>query len=204
MKKFFKIAMILFLCGTVFFVSSFFYLNFKLKESEIKTDNAEHNIPYFYCPQNCGIMIFLPNEKNVLFYLDFEQEMSYIININNYKDSLDSYVGYPIDYNLTVDYYTLSLIFDRVGGIDLQIGDEIFRYTGIQVCDMLSGDSEGDFHLKVITAFCERLSTNGFSGEDFKFLLSHSATDLKMPVCLYWQDYIESMFSNTVFVNWET
>ncbi len=204
MKKYLKIAIIVFLCGTLFFVSSFLYLNFKLKQSQIKTDNTKQDIPYFDYPQSCGIMLFLPDDENVLFFLDFEEEISYIININNYSDNLDSYVGYPIDYNITVDYYALSLILDRVGGIDLDTGETVLRYTGVQVCDILTKDISPDMRLKIITAFCERLSKRGFWSEDFKYLLGLCDTDLKMPVCLYWQDYVQNMFLNTVFVNWET
>lgn len=204
MKKYIKTAIIIFLCGAVFFVSAFLYLNFSLKESKIKTDNTEKNIPYFDYPQSCGILLCLPDEKKVMFYLDFEQEISYIINIDNYYDNLDSYVGYPIDYKISANYYTLSLVFDRVGGIDMEIDENVLRYTGIQVCDMLALNDSSEFRLKVISAFCERLAKRGFSAEDFKYLISRCDTDLKMPICLYWQDYVKSMFENTVFVNWET
>ena len=116
---------------------------------------------------------------------------------------MDNYVGYPVDYKISIDYYSLSLIIDRVGGIYIETDEELLRYTGIQVCDMLSGNYTSEMQFKVLTSFCERLSKNGFSNEDFKFLLSRCDTNLKMPVCLYWQEYVKVMFSNTVFVNWE-
>lgn len=202
MKKYFKTAMAFFLSAAMFFCCSYLYLNNSLK-NERQADKKQQNIPYSETPENCGLHFLLPAGRELLFFLDFEQEISYIIDINKNTTYKNDYAGYSADYNFTLDYSVLSDIFDRLGGLDLVIENEELRFTGIQVCDLMCKNTGDDLSLKIVTAVCARLAENGFSGDDFVYLIENSDTDLKMPVCIYWEDRIKSIFSNAVFVNWE-
>ena len=202
MKKYLKISIILFLSVTVFFGSSYLYLYQNLKGQQQPADEKQDDVPYFETPENCGLLFYLPNDHKVLIFLDFEQEISYIISIN-VDDVSDSYVGYPIDYRFEIDYYLLSMLFDRLGGLDLSTDDELLRFTGIQVCDIICKNPTNQALYEIISQVCVRISQNGYTIDDFTFLIENSKTNLTVPVCFYWQDNINKLFSNAVFVNWE-
>lgn len=203
MKKYLKIALILFLSLTVFFGSSYLYLYKSLKSRQKPTDEKQEGVPYFETPENCGLLFYLPNENKVLFFLDFEQEMSYIINIYENDDIMGNYVGYPVDYRFEIDYHILSLLFDRLGGLDLGADGEARRFTGIQVCDIMCKNPPNEVLYEIVFQVCDRISQNGYNIDDFTFLIENSKTNLTVPVCFYWQDRIKKLFSNSVFVNWE-
>ena len=160
-------------------------------------------MPYFEVPDNCGLLFLLPHDMKILFFLDFDSEISYIININNNTGAVDGFSLYPTDYVFNLDYYTLAAVIDRLGGLNLQIGEETLRFTGIQVCDILLEGSDPKLGFNVAAAVCERLGSEGFSKDDFVFLIENSDTELTVPVCLYWIDRIATLFGNAVFVDWE-
>lgn len=202
MKKYLKLSLIIILSASVFFGCSYFYLYKSLEKNQKNVDNKQENVPYFETPENCGLHFLLPAGKELLFFLDFEKEIAYIINIDKPYNKAKEYLGYPLDYRFTLDYPVLSVVFDRLGGLELESEGEVLRLTGIQVCDALCRDTSGDFFRETVTAVCKRISQNGFSGEDFIFLIDNTETNLTVPACLYWQDYMSNMFTNAVFVNW--
>ena len=202
MKKYLKTSFIIFLCGCIFFAGAYFYLNKNLESKNKAADTKKEDIPYSEVPENCGLHFLLPANREVLFFLDFEEKISYIINIYEKANYRSGYAGYSFDYTFTVDYSVLSALIDRIGGLDLISGEETLRFTGIQVCDCLCTNGSPEFYYEVTNSFCDRLAQNGFSGEDFVFLIENTETGLTVPVCLYWQEYIKDMFANAVFVNW--
>lgn len=202
MKKYLRLAIILFLSALTFFGSSYFYLYNSLENEKKTADIKEEKIPYSQTPENRGLLFNINEDKAVLFFLDFSKEISYIIRIDNHSNTVNDYAGYPIDYKFDMDYYVLSSVFDRLGGLDLDIDGEVLRYTGIQVCDILS-TAEPDIPIKVISALCAKISENGFSSDDFIFLIENTGTSLTVPECMYWQEFVKNIFSNVIFVNWE-
>ncbi|MBO4734483.1 MAG: hypothetical protein J5662_08405 [Clostridia bacterium] len=202
MKKFFKIALTFFLSASIFFGCSYFYLYNSLKKTEKAAEKKQENIPYYETPVSCGLHFLLPAGKEILIFLDFEERIAYIIDINKNAVAEEGYAGYGFDYDFHVDYAVLSALIDRLGGIDLTVNNEPLRFTGVQVCDALCKNTSPEFPFETVFAVCERISQNGFSSDDFVFLIENSETTLTVPVCIYWQDYIKDMFADAVFVNW--
>ena len=203
MKNYLKLAFILFLSASVFFGASYFYLYISLEKEQKAADSKQEKIPYLETPESKGLLFTTEDIKAVLFFLDFEGEVAYIINISNHSGIVDNYAGYRIDYSFGTDYYVLSSVFDRLGGLDLDIDGEYLRYTGVQVCDILAAEHSTDISLKIVTALCEKISENGFSTDDFIFLIENTTTNLTVPDCIYWQGMLKNIFSNAIFVNWE-
>ncbi|MBO4693182.1 MAG: hypothetical protein J5659_02150 [Clostridia bacterium] len=201
MKKYFKLALIVFLSATIFFISSYLYLFTSLKGAQKTADKKTDDIPYYENQESCGIMFLFPSGNRMLFFLDFDEEILYIINIYDDYGESDNYVGYSVDYTCEIDYYTLSMLFDRLGGIDLSVDDGTYRLSGIQICDLLCSNESDDFYYEVICAVCSRISDTGLNNDDFLFIVSNCNTDLTMPVCLYWSKYVKHLFTNAVFVN---
>ena len=202
MKKFFKLALFFFLSASIFFGCSYFYLQKSLEKTQKPVEKSQENIPYYETPESCGLHFLLPAERELLIFLDFTEEMSYIIDIDKNNGGKYTYAGYSLDYDFSLDYSVLSEIFDRLGGLDLKSENETLRFTGVQVCDRLCTDSSKEFSYEVISAVCEKIAQNGFSNDDFVYLLENTDSTLTMPVCIYWQPYIEKMLANAVFVNW--
>lgn len=202
MKKYLRLAIILFLSALTFFGCSYLYLYKSLENEKKAADTKEERIPYTEIPENRGLLFNISGDTAVLFFLDFSEEISYIIRVDNYNSASDDFVGYSIDYKFDMDYYVLSSVFDHLGGLDLDIDGEDLRYTGVQICDILS-TATPDIHFKVISALCARISENGFSSDDFIFLIENTRTSLTVPECIYWQEFMKNIFSNVVFVNWE-
>lgn len=202
MKKFLKYASVVLICALIFFGCSYFYLNKNLKTAEMPAGKNRENVPYRETPENCGLRFFLPGKKVMLIFLDFTEQISYIINIDSNNTAGNAYAGYGFSYDFTLDYSVLSELFDRLGGLDLDINGEALRLTGVEVCDRLCRDNSGNFAFNVANAVCGRLAADGFSGDDFVYLLENSGTNLTVPVCIYWQPHIKKMFANAVFVNW--
>ena len=201
MKSFLKAALVFFVCASIFFGCSYFYLNRSLKNAQKPAGETEENIPYYETPENCGLRFFLPGEKEVLFFLDFTEEIAYIIIIDENNGLKGDYAGYTVNYDFTLDYAVLSEFFDRLGGLDLEIEGEPLRVTGVQVCDMLCTNSSKEFSASVIRAVCERIAQEGLTNDDFVFLIENGNTGLTLPVCIYWQNYLEKTLANAMFVN---
>ena len=201
-KNFLKSAFIFFLCASIFFGCSYFYLYKSLEKTKKVTGETEDKVPYYELPDNCGLRFFMPGEREIIISLDFTEEIAYIININKENGLKGSYAGYTVDYDFTLDYSVLSELFDRLGGLDLKNNGEELRFTGVQVCDRLCTNNSANFHFEVVCAVCERIAQSGFSADDFVYLLENSDTRLTVPVCIYWQPHLEKMFANAVFVNW--
>lgn len=201
MKNFFRILIVFIASMAIFLAFSYFFLDKSINSSQKSADNKAENVPYYSHPENCGLKFLFPNGKSLLIFLDFEDEILYTIDANMDFEDDESYVGYPVDYKCEFDYYTLSLFFDRIGGIDLESEEGIYHLCGIQICDMLSADHSEDLQFKIISAVCEKIAKNGLNDDDFVFLLNNCKTDLTMPVCIYWREYIRNLFENVVFVN---
>ena len=199
-KKYFKTALLLFFSTLIFFGLSYFYLSSSLERNKKQTEKNEEHISYYEDIENCGIKVSLPGEINLLIYLDFTKEISYIIYIDN---NMGDYFGYSEDYKITFDYQTLSLFIDRFGGIDMPADYEMQRYTGVQICDMLQQDKSKEFIYDLLDAQFKKISQIGISNEDFVFLIKNTSTNLTVPVCFYWPEHMQNMFSNATFVNWE-
>ena len=191
------------LSWTVFFLPSYFYLENSLAGGQKAVEKPVYDEPYYEAPENRGLLFFLPDGEKVLFYLDFSEEISYIINISLDNGESIDISRYTADYELHIDSVTLSVLFDRVGGLDLNITGKPLRYTGEQLSDILKQDVSAEFKLSLARAVCNKLAQNGFTDSDFIFLVDHSGTSLDIPTCAEWRKYVRPMFSNTVFINWE-
>ena len=200
-KNFLRLLIVFILSTAVFLAFSYFFLDSSIKSSQKTTDKKTENIPYYSPPENCGLKLLFPNGNSLLIFLDFEREIIYNIDTNMGSYANGSYFGYPVDYKCEFDYYTLSLFFDRIGGIDLESEEGFYHLCGIQICDLLSENNSDDLSFKVISAVFDKIAKNGLSDDDFIFLLDNCKTDLTMPVCLNWRDYIRDLFKNVVFVN---
>ena len=190
--------MFCFLVGAVFVVSGYFYLNNKLEPAEIN----QESVPYYSsAPENAGVLFNICEDK-LLCYMDFEKSE---INLLFCKDELnagDRLYGYSVDYVVNGDYDLLTGIIDRLGGIELENDGETLRYTGVQISELLSRTAEREeIRRKIIPQILKKVNCNGFQKADFLYIIQNSDTNLTVPDCYYWSDYIMRLSANSKIIN---
>ena len=201
LKNIIKKAFIIFLCGMLFFGLSYAYLYFNFNKSTAKADQKDYTVPYNPLPDNAGIAFLLPDSSAVLAYLDFENECINVVNIEKYDSRNKIYYGYSADFTVQADYELISGIIDRIGGINIEIGEETLRYTGVQVIDLISEKQTENIKPQIISQIFEQISKNNFSKDDFIYIIENSNSDLKLIDCIYWLEHIGDLCSRINIVN---
>jgi hypothetical protein len=197
-KFYLKLFSICAVCGAIFILSGYFYLNHKLEPAEIKNPS----IPYTQsAPESKGIMFDICGDRSLAF-INFEAgTLNIAFDVGETKKG-DKLYGYTVDYTIESDYELLAYIIDIAGGIDLTFNDETLRYTGVQVTDILTHTADRkDLRRQVITAILKKIKNTGFQKEDFLYIIENSKTNLTIPDCYYWSDYIKTICNNMQIIN---
>ena len=114
----------------------------------------------------------------------------------------DTLYGYSVDYLIEGDYDLLSGIIDIAGGIEMENGEEVLRFTGVQVTDILSRTTDREeLRRKIISKIIEKIRETGFQKADFLYIIENSNTNLTVPDCYYWSDYITDLCTNARIIN---
>ena len=196
-----KKAVIIVCSGLVFFFGSYMYLEHNLNKGFEKTDIKDYTVPYSQRPENAGIAFLLPDGSALLAYLDFEKSCINVINIEMFDSENSVYYGYTADFTVQTDYEFIGGIIDRVGGINIENGNETLRYTGIQAVDLISENTNSNIKNQIIGQIFEQISKNGFSKEDFLYIIENGTGSLTLTDCIYWFDSIDDVCKNIIFVN---
>ncbi len=196
-----KKAFVVVFSAAIFFFGAYAYLYYNLNGQTAKADQKDYTVPYENLPDNAGIAFLLPDSSAVIAYLDFENRCINVINIEVYDITNNLYYGYTVDFTVETDYQLIGGIVDRVGGVNIQLNGEILRYTGVQVIDLISVNSDANIKPQLITQIFKQISENDFSKDDFIYIIENSKSNLTVVDCIYWLDYIGEMRGNINFVN---
>lgn len=173
------------------------YLSFNTE----KTDNKASKVPYeFAPPENAGIMFEFCGDRTFV-YLNFEnEEMKIVFPLSG--DSEDTVYGYSIDYTVKGDYYLLADIIDAADGIELQTEDGKYRYTGVQIAELLSNtvDTE-ELKRNIIAALTRKTADFGIDENVFYDIIKKGDTNLTVPDCHRWAEYLSLLCKNCTVVN---
>lgn len=201
LKSVIKRAFIVFFCGLLFFATAYAYLHFNFNKNAVDVEKKDYAVPYNNPPESKGIVFLLPDNSAVMTYMDFKNSCINIVSIENYDITNDLYYGYTSDFIITASYELIGGIIDRVGGINIEFGGEMRRYTGVQVIDsILNGSMEFTKEELIIEIFSQ-ISKNGFLKDDFIYLIENSQSNLSYVDCIYWIDYIKDMSANVNLIN---
>ena len=188
-------------CSAVFLAAAFFYLNMEVKSE--KTEAKDYTVPYNQStPDDCGVLVAFPDESGCLIYFDFTKSSITALFCDDVDSVQNQYKGYSVNYNLEADYDLLSGIIDRCGGIDLDITEDVLRYTGLQITDILSTKVDTNtIRALIAKAVFKAISENGIDSELLVYVIENSNTDLTVPVCLNWHEYLKDMCQNATVIN---
>ncbi|MBO5211300.1 MAG: hypothetical protein J6B80_05160 [Clostridia bacterium] len=184
-KIFLKTFVISGWCLVLFVGLGYYYID----SHDIKVENNVESVPYYtQTPDNKGVM-FIFGTKSVYTYFDFENSsVTVILNRENIEET-----GYPVDYTAKVNYNVIAEICDYFEGINLMIDAETLRYTGNQVVELLSASGDYELREKVITAIFKKMSQQGVEADFFNTIINESKTNLKMPDCYFWTDFMDDI-----------
>lgn len=187
-KRFKKIG---FMCLAVALLVAvgYAYLSYNIKPVEIDSESE----PYApELPKNCGIVLEIETEKTFL-YLDFsESKLNVLLNVpKNYEKTIH---GYSADFTVKAESFLVSELIDRIGGIDLKLQDEHLRYTGVQIVELL--ENEDISKREVVTAIFNKIGKSGLTKSDFIFIIENCETNITIPDCYHWPNYIKTMCEN--------
>ncbi len=185
------------LCLLTLVGGGYAYLSFNTE----KTDNKASQVPYeFAPPENAGIMFEFCGDRTFV-YLNFEnEEMKIVFPLSG--DSEDTVYGYSVDYTVKGDYYLLAEIIDAADGIELQSDDGKYRYTGVQIAELLSNtvDTE-ELKRNIITALAGKTADFGIDENVFYDIIKKGDTNLTVPDCHRWAEYLSLLCKNCTVVN---
>ena len=185
-----------FLAVLVFVGVGLSYVSSEKKVAQNETESVPYYLAY---PESKGVLFEFLGDK-AFFYFDFEgQSLSVIYPDEEYEKEI---YGYPIDFMVSADYSLLEYIIDAVGGITLKRGEESLNLTGVQVSDILETSPERDELCREITEqIVFGISKQGFNRESVLYIVENSETNLTVPDCYYWSEYLKEVCSLPRFVN---
>ena len=201
LKSIIKRMLISIMCGALFFVVVYGYLNYNLKQSVLSADQKNNDTQYKHVPENKGIGFLLPDGSAVLVYLNFEENCINVANISTYDKNNDLYYGYTVDYTVEVDEQLVGGMVDSVGGVNVSVAGQTYRYTGVQVEELINNTSDTSVKTQIIAEIFKSVSKNGISKENFVYILQNAKTNLSILDCVYWLDYIDLIRENIIFID---
>lgn len=172
----------------------FGYYYIESQNKEVK--NEIESVPYYtQLPDNKGLY-FKFKAESVYTYLDFkEQSITLILN----PEDLEG-MGYKVDYTLDCGDNIISEVCNYFDGINLMIDAETLRYSGSQVLTLLSKDNSKILRKNIAAAVFEKVEKQGIGIDFFNMLIIETKTNLKMPDCYFWAEFLDDMAKNINFM----
>ena len=127
----------------------------------------------------------------ICFDLNFEENALFITIDPPQKELPNEY------FSVTGDNSLIAGMIDRIGGIELMWNSELLRFTGYQLTDMLEQSKEQqNLSLRILEEYIKKLGEIGITRQDLVYLIENSNTDLRVPDCFYWHNYIDKLCKN--------
>lgn len=197
----FKIILTVILCTAFFLGVSYVYLNYSFNKQLSATDIKENSVPYERIPENQGIAFVFSDDSAMLVYLDFKSQCIRLINVPQFKGEQVQYSGYNANFTVHMDYDLIEGIVDRIGGVNLNVNEQTFRYTGVQVVELLLNNNNETLKKQLITEIFNQISKNDFSKDDFIYIIENSKNNLSVIDCIYWIEHLKNMSGKISFID---
>lgn len=185
-KIFLKTFVISGWCLVLFIGLGYYYIDSK----DIKVENEAESVPYYsQIPDNKTVQIIM-GTRSIGINLNF-QETETVVMLN--PDAFNA------DFTVEADYTLLADICNYFDGINLMRDAETLRYTGEQVVDLIASDNSDEIRVDIILAIFEKMSEQGIGADFFNMIINKSKTNMKMPDCYFWTEYMDDIANNIRF-----
>ena len=187
-KIFLKTFVISGWCLALFIGLGYYYI----KSQDVKVENKNESVPYYtQIPENKSVIIKM-GTRSAHFFMDFEA-MQMTISLNP--------EDYTADFSIEADYSVLADICDYFDGINLMRDAETLRYTGEQVVELVSVDNSDKMRLDIISGILNKMSEQGVGADFLNMIITKSQTDMKMPDCYFWVEFMADLSANVKFLS---
>ena len=168
------------------------------------TAETPQNVPYVSdeAPDFFGLLMRLEGGASV--YCGFDKvgaKTTVIMLENGAQSSAVLEYGYFIDCEADATFDFLARFIDNFGGIELNTDNGLFKYTGVQITDMLTKTNDIDCKKRVIGKVLTAMQQRGLERADLLMLIEQTETDLSFPSAYYLHDTINSSLRTITFVN---
>ena len=196
-SPFFLSFLISILCFGILISGTFFHI----KNSFSTAQNPVEYVPYEPMPQNVGIMVNISNDKTLL-YLDFESSSLKLLYADDWTEEKIYNSGYSLDFFIEGNFDLIKEIVDYLGGVDMVYNGEKLCCTGNQVIEILSFSSNFDNDRRNLTeGILNEISKQSVKLNLFLKIIENCKTDLTVPDCYLWCDYISILCENVIVIN---
>ncbi len=194
---------ILIICACLFLVlASVFGVSVGVTTKPVQ--EIEENVPYISdeAPSFFGLLMRFEGAQSVYFAFDKQSRKTTVIMLPNNADSSSVLeYGYYVDCVSHADFDFLARFIDNFGGIELNTDSGLFKYTGVQITEMLKKTNDIHFKKTVINRVINNISEKTLERADLLMLIEGTDTDLNFPSAYYLHDTINSALSTVSFVN---
>lgn len=174
-------------CLCAFAGMGLIYLKIDGSSSE-EAAESEENMPYSSVPAEVTVKYVFSDKTDALLYLEFSAERLTAV--------LGADEAAEYDYELQPLSGTAAGFIDRLGGLEILSDNKVLRYTGSQAVKLLS---ENAVEKKaVLQAVFEKIASQGITRSQLTFLLQNSKTELTVPLCYSWPEWLRPLCANAV------
>lgn len=185
------------LFGGIFFVLS--------RENLIGADVPKTDVPYesaSFVPPDTTVLFTFPDGYGAVIELNFSENFIRALLLKDAsKQSVKDY-GFDIQYTADCDYPFIMDFIDTIGGVELMEKGENYRYTGVQICNLLASFKD-DISLKaeILEAVFTKISKSGFSTDALYCIIEDTDTTLSMPSCYGWCENVSGLCKSFNILN---
>ncbi|MEE0945509.1 MAG: hypothetical protein U0M42_01615 [Acutalibacteraceae bacterium] len=204
MKKFkiiLKILCACFLSGAVF-LSVIFLMT---REELIGVDVPKTDQPYSengFVPESACVLFVFPDSYGAVIELDFEKRFSSAVIIKEPSEHKAYEYGFAVQHTSICDYSFIMDFIDIIGGIELSEDTEVFRYTGVQVCNLLATYKDDiPLRARILEAVFLKISKYGLSNSALSCIIENTNTTLSVPACYGWVENMSEALNSYNILN---
>lgn len=195
---------ILLVCMCFLVVLSAIFL-VSLKTAVEPVTKTPDNIPYVSddAPDFFGALIRFSEAGSIYLAFDKAEEKTTVILLSNSATEAEvAEYGYRSDCIADANFDFLARFIDSFGGIELlNEGGETFKYTGVQITEMLSKTNDDTFKKTVISRLLNAMKNKGVERADLVSFIEQNKTNLNYPSVYYLHNTLNSSLSAISFVN---
>lgn len=201
LKTFLYVLCAVILSGALF-LSVIFVIT---RENLIGVDVPKTDVPYSqsgFIPENTTVLFVFPDSFGVAIDLDFEKNFTSAVIIKDASEETAKQYGFKIAHSCVCDYPFMMDFIDIIGGIELNENGEVYRYTGVQVCNLVASYPDDiSLRARIIEAIFLKISKYGLSDKALSCIIEDTRTSLSAPACYGWTENADEALSSFNILN---
>jgi hypothetical protein len=199
--KLFITFICVFLASFLFFMGILFVFT---RENLMGADVPKTDVPYDanFIPNNTTLLLTFPDNYGAVIEFKFKEKfINALILKDATKESVKEY-GFFVDHTAECDYSFMMDFIDKIDGIDLALDGKSYRYTGVQICNLVASfKDDTPLRAKILEGVFNKISNSGLRTEALYCIIEDTNTTLSVPSCYGWCEYMKETCSSFNILN---